>query len=157
MFHFTGFFFLLLHGLYIYGGFCPLNLNPSYIFILYNITNMEKASLIYSILSKYKYLITVIIGIIVVGFADSNSIYRRMVLYYEIEELKSEIDYYNNIYKSDASQLRDLERDPRNIERVARERYFMKADDEDIYVLSSDPHSVGLDISYKENGHEKKQ
>ena len=102
---------------------------------------MEKASLIYAILSKYKYLITIVIGLFVVCFADSNSFYRRMVLHYEIMELKSEIEYYNNAYKNDQKQLRDLDRDPRNIERIARERYFMKADDEDIYVLSSDPRS----------------
>ena len=102
---------------------------------------MEKASLIYAILSKYKYLITIVIGLFVVCFADSNSFYRRMVLHYEIMELKSEIEYYNNVYKNDQKQLRDLDRDPRNIERIARERYFMKADDEDIYVLSTDPRS----------------
>lgn len=103
--------------------------------------NMEKASLFYAILSKYKYLITIVLGIFVVCFADSNSFYRRMVLHYEIMELKSEIEYYNNVYKNDQKQLRDLDRDPRNIERIARERYFMKADDEDIYVLSTDPRS----------------
>ena len=102
---------------------------------------MEKASLIYAILSKYKYLITIVLGLFVVCFADSNSFYRRMVLHYEIMELKSEIEYYNNVYKNDQKQLRDLDRDPRNIERIARERYFMKADDEDIYVLSTDPRS----------------
>ena len=102
---------------------------------------MEKASLIYAILSKYKYLITIVIGLFVVCFADSNSFYRRMVLHYEIMELKSEIEYYNNVYKNDQKQLRDLDRDPMNIERIARERYFMKADDEDIYVLSTDPRS----------------
>ena len=61
---------------------------------------MEKASLIYAILSKYKYLITIVIGLFVVCFADSNSFYRRMVLHYEIMELKSEIEYYNNVYES---------------------------------------------------------
>ena len=59
---------------------------------------MEKASLFYAILSKYKYLITIVLGLFVVCFADSNSFYRRMVLHYEIMELKSEIEYYNNVY-----------------------------------------------------------
>lgn len=116
---------------------------------------MEKASFLYALLSKYKYLITTIIGIVVVGFADSNSFYQRMVLYYEILELRTEIDYYNNVYKNNAAQLRDLERDPRNIERIARERYFMKADDEDIYVLSSDPRSTLPELKDNTNGKEK--
>lgn len=102
---------------------------------------MNKTAL-YSTLSRYKYLITFIIGIFIVGFADSNSLYHRVLLQYEIQDLKSEIEQYTKIYEDDKSQLRDLERDPRNIERIARERYFMKTDDEDIFVLSTDPRSI---------------
>ena len=102
---------------------------------------MNKTAL-YSILSRYKYLITFIIGIFIVRFADSNSLYHRVLLQYEIQDLKSEIEQYTKIYEDDKSQLRDLERDPRNIERIARERYFMKTDDEDIFVLSTDPRSI---------------
>ena len=102
---------------------------------------MNKTAL-YSILSRYKYLITFIIGIFIVGFADSNSLYHRVLLQYEIQDLKSEIEQYTKIYEDDKSQLRDLERDPRNIDRIARERYFMKTDDEDIFVLSTDPRSI---------------
>ena len=32
--------------------------------------------------------------------------------------------------------------DPKAIARIARERYFMKADDEDIFVLSDDEASI---------------
>ncbi|NPD80430.1 septum formation initiator family protein [Prevotella sp. PINT] len=97
---------------------------------------------IHSILSRYKYLITFVIGTIVVGFADSNSLYHRVLLQYEILDLQSEIEQYTKIYEKDKSQLRDLERNPRNIERIARERYFMKTDNEDIFVLSTDPRYV---------------
>lgn len=100
---------------------------------------MEKISRIYGYLSRYKYLITAVVGIVIVGFADQNSFYHRMVLQYEIMDLRSEIERYDKAYKADSRQLRALERNPRNIERIARERYFMKADDEDIYVLSTDP------------------
>lgn len=102
---------------------------------------MNKAAL-YGILSRYKYLITLILGTVIVGFADSNSLYHRVLLQYEILDLKSEIEQYTKLYEKDKNQLRDLERDPRNIERIARERYFMKTDEEDIFVLSTDPRIV---------------
>ena len=35
-------------------------------------------------------------------------------------------------------RIRDLERNQKAIEKVARERYFMKTDDEDIFVLSEE-------------------
>lgn len=103
---------------------------------------MEKISRLWGYLSRYKYLLTTVVGIVIVGFADQNSFYRRMVLEYEIMDLRSEIERYDKAYKADSRQLRALERNPRNIERVARERYFMKTDDEDIYVLSTDPVST---------------
>lgn len=88
--------------------------------------------------SKYKYVITFVIGILIVGFVDENSIYKRMMLQYEILDLKTEIEEYTKVYEGDKQQLRDLARNPKNISRIARERYFMKADDEDIFVLSTD-------------------
>ena len=53
---------------------------------------MDKVSTIYYFLSKYKYLLTCIIGVDIVGFLDSNSIYQRLVLHNEIEDLKEEIE-----------------------------------------------------------------
>lgn len=100
---------------------------------------MDKISLIYAFISRFKYLVTLCIGTLIVGFLDSNSIYQRMKLQYQIMDLKSEIEQYNKVYKHESEQLRQLERNPKNIERIARERYFMKANDEDIYVLSTDP------------------
>ena len=63
-------------------------------------------------LSRHKYLLTTVVGFVVVGFADANSIYRRIVLQYEIMDLKNEIEIYNKIYKNDARQLHALERNP---------------------------------------------
>ena len=57
---------------------------------------------------------------------------------FEISDLQKEINKYNAIYERDTRQLRMLQSNPKNIEKIARERYFMKADDEDIFVLSDD-------------------
>ena len=37
-----------------------------------------------------------------------------------------------------------LEADPKAMEKIARERYFMKADDEDIFVLEDDPKNTNI-------------
>lgn len=49
-----------------------------------------------------------------------------------------EIKSYRDQYERDKSQLRRLDTDPKAIEQIARERYMMKRDDEDIFVLSDD-------------------
>ena len=55
-----------------------------------------------------------------------------------ISELEGEIEKYDNLNKKNQARIRELDGNPKAIEKIARERYFMKADDEDIFVLSDD-------------------
>jgi cell division protein DivIC len=98
----------------------------------------SRLSTIWGLVSHYKYLIVVVIGIAVVGFLDDNSFMKRIRMELQISDMKDEIQKYNTQNASDSRQLRELKRNPKAIEKIARERYFMKADDEDIYVLSDD-------------------
>lgn len=90
------------------------------------------------IIAHYKYLITVIIGVVLVGFVDENSFLQRVKYDLHISQLKAEIKKYEQQNDRATAELRALRKDPRTIERIARERYFMQADDEDIFVLSTD-------------------
>lgn len=92
----------------------------------------------WELLNHYKYLIVVVLGVLVVGVIDDNSFMRRIQYEMQISELKEEIERYNHRNELDSKQLKELKHDPKAIEKIARERYFMKADDEDIYVLSDD-------------------
>ncbi len=98
----------------------------------------RRISIIFNFLGHYKYLIVVVLGCIMVGFVDDNSMLRRLQLQMQIADLQEEIEKYRSMNDADTKQLRDLQRDPRAVEKIARERYFMKADDEDIFVLSDD-------------------
>ena len=97
-----------------------------------------RINVIIGFLAHYKYLITVIVSVLIVGFLDEDSIRKRVEYELRIGDLKKEIKKYNAKHAADAKELRDLKNDPKAIERIARTRYFMKADDEDIYVLSTD-------------------
>lgn len=107
--------------------------------LLYIMTmTTRRISIIFNFLGHYKYLIVVVLGCIMVGFVDDNSMLRRLQLQMQINDLEEEIEKYRSMNDADTKQLRDLQRDPRAVEKIARERYFMKADDEDIFVLSDD-------------------
>ena len=93
---------------------------------------------IYSFFSRFKFHIVIILGALIVGVLDENSFLKRIEYAYQIDDLKTEIQKYNRQYHHDTQQLRDLKRDPKAVARIARERYFMKADNEDIFVLSDD-------------------
>ena len=85
-----------------------------------------------------KYIVVAIIAIVLVGFVDENSLWRHFRNKQRISELQDEIDRYRAQHHHDQAQIRLLDSNPRFIEKIARERYFMKADDEDIFVLSDD-------------------
>ena len=89
-------------------------------------------------LSRFKFHIVIILGILIVGVLDENSFLKRVRLESKISDLKEQIDEYNSRYEDNMARLRELETNPKAIEKIARERYFMKADDEDIFVLSDD-------------------
>ena len=98
----------------------------------------ERFGSVWRFLSHNKYWIVIFLGVLIVGFLDDNSFLQRMEQEFQIRDLKSQIQEYNDRYESDSRQLRELNRNPKAIEKIARERYFMKADDEDIFVLSDD-------------------
>ncbi|MBQ9668327.1 MAG: septum formation initiator family protein [Prevotella sp.] len=85
-----------------------------------------------------KYGVVLIIGVVFVGFLDENSIYAHLCNRERISELNDEIAFYESEYQRDQKRIHELQTNPKAMEKIARERYFMKAQDEDIFVLSDD-------------------
>lgn len=98
----------------------------------------KKLGIIWNYLAHYKYLIVIVAGVLVVGVVDDNSVRQHIKYQIEIATLRSEIEKYREQYENDKRTLRDMQHGARAFEKIARQRYFMKADDEDIFVLSSD-------------------
>ena len=102
------------------------------------LTNI-KAYILNVVRSTYfKYAVVCIFGILLVGFLDDNSMWSHFQNTQRIKELEREKEKYNADYLRDQAQIKELNRNPKAIEKIARERYYMKADDEDIFVLSDD-------------------
>ena len=99
---------------------------------------MGKLQLLWQWIGKLKYVIVIVIAIVVIGLVGENSFVERYKHKQRITELKAEIKKYDEMHKHDSLLVKRLDHDSRYIEKIARERYFMKADDEDIFVLSDD-------------------
>lgn len=97
---------------------------------------MGKINTIWSYLSRHKYLITIVIGLLMVGVVDENSMRKYVLNQLRISELQEEIKEYAEQYETDSVKLDALMNDPKGVERVARERYLMKRANEDVYVIS---------------------
>ena len=89
-----------------------------------------------------KYVLVSIIAVALIGFVDENSIWHHIKNKQQISALEEEIAKHTELNKRNLQQIRMLDSNPKAIEKIARERYFMKADDEDIFVLSDDQKEV---------------
>ena len=99
---------------------------------------MSKLNTLWILLSRSKYLIVVVIGVVIVGFVDENSFVKRIKNNVRIRELNGQISEYREQYDRDEAMLRELRHNPDAVVRIAREKYFMKMEDEDIFVFSEE-------------------
>lgn len=115
-----------------------------YYLCIYKCIKMSSLNHIGKILIHNRYWIVIIVGVLLVGVVDENSFVKRVQLEMQISELKAQIDDYNSQYDKTEATLRQLRINPKAITKIARENYFMKADDEDIFVLSDDKRQNSL-------------
>ena len=84
---------------------------------------------------KYKYWVIGISAISWMTVFDSNNFIELAKLRSEISDLKEKRDYY----KSEIIVVRKTEKElfsnKRNLEKFAREKYLMKKDNEDLYII----------------------
>ena len=84
---------------------------------------------------KLKYVVALAIFLGVITFVGDSWWLNRIVQKQEISKLKSEIDDYNRKFEQDKKTLDALKHDEKAIRDVARSRYYMKTDDEDIFII----------------------
>ncbi len=85
-----------------------------------------------------KYIVVTLFAVVLIGFVDENSVWHHLQNKRQISELQREIKKYSDEHQRNSSQIKMLDSNPKAIEKIARERYFMKEDGEDIFVLSDD-------------------
>lgn len=70
-------------------------------------------------------------------FFDENSYLVHRKFDKEIEDLENTISFYKDKIKKDKETIKKLQ-DSLELERFAREKYLMKKEDEDIYIIEFD-------------------
>ncbi len=89
-------------------------------------------------LFKLKWPFAIILFIVVTGFVGENCWLHRIEQKREIIRLKSEIDDYNRKYEAENKVLKSMKYDPDATTQVAREKYYMKKADEDVFVFENE-------------------
>lgn len=84
---------------------------------------------------KNKFVLASLFFIVWLVFFDQNNLIDRVVAmrrYYNMEEQR---EYYINKIEADSRKLKELRTDRENLEKFAREQYYMKRDNEDIFIV----------------------
>ncbi len=84
---------------------------------------------------KLKYVVAFAIFAIAITFFGESSLINRYAQKEEIYKLSNSIEEYQRKFQEDKAMLNSLKTDPEALKRVARERYYMKTEDEDIFVI----------------------
>lgn len=89
---------------------------------------------------KNKYILTAGAFAVWMLFFDNRDIitthFRQRA---ELNRLEESRAYYENEIAKTRKELKELRSDPDILEKYAREKYRMKKDNEDLYVISQDP------------------
>lgn len=74
-------------------------------------------------------------------FLDNYSYFDHRMLNTQIDELEDNKEYYKDEIEKDKKSIKQL-KNPEQIEKYAREKYYMKKDSEDIYIIEFEGDSL---------------
>lgn len=84
---------------------------------------------------RNKYVLTFIGFAVWMLFVDRNDLLTQIGRYRKLSELKNSNAYYNQKIEAAKTELETRKNDPAAYERLAREKYYMKKDNEDIFLF----------------------
>lgn len=82
-----------------------------------------------------KYFLITVAFVVWLGFFDSDSIVSRLGYHKKLNELLQEKKFYRDEIRKDSTLTDKLMNDSLALEKFAREKYWMKKDREDVFLL----------------------
>ena len=86
-------------------------------------------------LLKNKYSLSLIVFFVWIVFFDSNNLIERTINLKHVHELEKDKIYHEAQIMENRIKLQELESNPENLEKFAREQYLMKKENEDIFIV----------------------
>ncbi len=84
---------------------------------------------------RNKYLITFVVFLIWIFFIDTFDIITQVRMNNEFKQLKEQQKFYKVEIEKDSIKVYNLNNNPEEQERFARERFLMKKDNEDVFIV----------------------
>ena len=84
---------------------------------------------------KNKYVIATVLFVTFIIFGDKNNVIDQYNLRKQYSKVKTEHDYYIDQIAKAKHDYNELFSNDKNLEKFAREKYLMKKNGEDIYII----------------------
>ena len=84
---------------------------------------------------RNKYLITFIVFLVWIFFIDTFDIITQIKMNKEFKQLKQQQEFYKAEIEKDSTEIYNLNNNPEEQERFARERFLMKKENEDLFII----------------------
>lgn len=88
-------------------------------------------------LFRNKYIIAFVAFVVLLLFIDHNDIFLQLRRQKQLNELTASKEYYSKLIGQTQKNLNDLQNNAAALEKFAREKYYLKRDNEDLFVLPS--------------------
>ena len=84
-----------------------------------------------------RYVMATVVFVLVILFFDQFNLRKQVNLHRELKEQEQEIEHLQSHIALYRDSLRMVTEDPEGMEQIAREKYFMKRDNEVVYKIEN--------------------
>src|SRR3954465_8232378 len=109
---------------------------------------MSRFSLLFKIL-KNKYVISLVVFVVWISFFDRNDLFTQWDRKQELQKLETSKKFYEEEIATTRKDLTDLNNNPAVLEKFAREKFYLKRPNEEIFIIAdSSTEKSGLDTIF---------
>ena len=84
-----------------------------------------------------RYVYATLLFLAVIFFIDQFNVFEQIRLHNSLIDQKQQIEYYEKEVSQNKQYLHDVQNDSATMEKVAREQYLMKRDNEVVYLIET--------------------
>lgn len=84
---------------------------------------------------RNKYFISTAVFCVVLLFLDKNDVFTQLERTRELKQLRQSKQYYTAKIETERKELEGLKYNPATVEKYAREKYLMKRDNEELFLV----------------------
>lgn len=84
-----------------------------------------------------RYIYASLVFLVVILVIDQFNLFEQIRLHRSLKDQKQQIEYYEQEIKDSKDYLNALQNDTATMEKVAREQYMMKRDNEVVYIIET--------------------